>query len=132
MADISFGGLTFSGSFTAPASAGLYTLMWLGCPAGATKRAMADYEFMGLDGIQSIDGGARPRLFTMDAMIIGFDAAGVADAEEDILAEQDGTSKTFTRWGTTLTGVELLEIKPGRFKTGQFCYENIQLTFRQL
>jgi hypothetical protein len=133
MADITFNGLTFNGEFTPPsATPGDYELMWISCPAGATRRAMVDHEFMGIDGIESVDGGARPREFTMGGLIVAADAQGCAAAEEAIYAAQDGAAYTLGRWGVDIDGVELLEFKPGGFQTGQYCYENFAITFRQL
>jgi hypothetical protein len=131
-ADISFGALTFNGDFTPPGATPDYSLQWISCPMGATKREMADFKFFGIDGILSVDGGANPRVWTLSGLIVGADAAAIAAAEDAIYAEQDGTVDTFTRWGTPITGVELLEFTPGQMKMGQYAYEWFTITFRQL
>ena len=131
-ADITFGDLTFNGDFTPPGSSPDYSLQWISCPAGATKREMSDFKFFGIDGVLSVDGGANPRVFTLSGFIVGVDAAAIAAAEEAIYAKQDGTTDTFTRWGVPITGVELLEFTPGQMKTGANVYEWFTATFRQL
>lgn len=132
MADIVYNSVTFSGTPVAPGASPDYKLRWLSCPLGSSRREMVDKHFFGIDGTISIDGGATPRQWTMTGEIWGADAAAIAAAETALYALQDGECHTFVRWGTTITGVELLEFKPGAMKKGQYLYESITLTFREL
>ena len=132
MADISFDTLNFYGTFTAPSGTGDYSLQWLGCPMDPEERDKADFHFFGLNGKLSVDGGAQSTIYTLTGLIVGFDAAGITNAEDAIMAKYDGNVYVLTRWGDVINGVEMLKPEFGRFKTGQFCYETITIPFREL
>ncbi len=132
MGDIVFNSVTFLGTPAAPGASPLYSLRWLSCPMGAAPREMTDKHFFGIDGILSIDGGATAREWTMTGEIWGVDAAAIAAAEAALYALQNGQVYTFTRWGTAITGVELVLFKPGPMKMGQYLYESFSMNFREL
>lgn len=131
-ADISFDTLTFYGDYTPPSGAGNYSLQWISCPCDPEERDKADFHFFGTNGKLSVDGGEQSTIYTLLGKIVAVDAAGIAAAETAIKAKYDGTVYVLTRWGEAHSGVEMLKPVFGPFKTGQFCYEEITIPFREL
>ena len=129
---VTYGSLTFSDALTDPASTGLYALLAGTFTEAAHKRATIDHEYLGVDGILSIDGGDRPRMFAQTALMVGYDLAGIVAARNAILAAQNGGTNTLTAHGEALAAVELLSVSFGKMSTGRFTYQEAALTWRKL
>ena len=131
MSSITFGTLTFYDAVTEPTGSN-YVLYAYGIKERPIRRAGVDHEFLGLNGIESVDGGARPRVFDLAGEVLAASEAGVYAAINAVIAEQDGTTDTLTRYGEALTGVELLEFTPGDLSTGRLLHLPFTVTFRKL
>lgn len=131
MSNATFGTLTFYETVTEPTGSN-YVISLGEITERAIRRAGVDHDFMGVAGVESTDGGARPRVFEITGEILAAAEAGIVAAKNAIIAEQDGTADTLTVFGEALTGVELLEFEPGSVAFGRLIHMPFRCTFRKL
>lgn len=64
-------------------------------------------QFFGVEGVQSMDGGKRGRVFEVQGCMVGLNAAGVQAAAAILESLADGVARTFidttgTAWGNVV------------------------------
>jgi hypothetical protein len=131
MANVTFSTLTFYEAITEPTGDN-YVLMVEGIKERVVRRAVVDHEFMGLNGVESVDGGSRPRVFDLTGQILAASEKGIYSGINAILAVQTGSTGTLTRYGESLTNCELVEFEPGGLSTGRLLHMPLRVTFRKL
>ena len=93
-------------------------LSWSTFRERPSRRAEVIHEYPGLDGVEIVDGGARPRLFTQTGLIRASSESNLAAARLTVLARQNAETGTLSAKGENLANVDMVSAAFGRHLVG--------------